>query len=299
MIKDNFGRPLNSLRIQLNATCNFKCFFCHMEGTEENTKTMSLEEIEKVIKAASQLGVKRIKFTGGEPLLRRDILEIIKVTRKYIDGDISLTTNGYFLEGMAVKLKEAGLNRVNISLHAMTPESFKTITGIGSLNVVKEGAKAAVRAGLNPVKLNMVILKGINDGQIFQLLDFAREIGAMVQFIELESPREKEKEEWFRRFHVSLDFIEDLLKPYLKGIEYNSLHKRRILILDYNGSELKVEIVNPHRNHDFCMNCTRLRITSTGSVQTCIHRPDQRISIDYNNTSESLIVATKMREPYW
>ncbi len=299
MIKDNFGRPLNSLRIQLNATCNFRCFFCHMEGTEENGETMSLEEIEKLMKAASELGINRIKFTGGEPLLRRDILEIIKITRKYIDGDISMTTNGYFLGDMATKLREAGLSRVNVSLHAMTQDSFKIITGNSSLDRVKHGIKEAVRAGLNPVKLNMVVLRGLNDDQIFQLLDFASEVGAMVQFIELESSKEEEDQDWFKKYHVNLNFIEDLLRPYVRGIEYNSLHRRRILILDYKYSELKVEIVNPHRNHEFCMNCTRLRVTSKGLIQTCLHRPDQRIAIDYSNPSEALIKATLMREPYW
>ncbi|MEM3363533.1 MAG: radical SAM protein, partial [Thermoplasmatales archaeon] len=108
MIYDRFGRPLNSLRIQLNASCNFKCFFCHMEGTEENGSTLSPEMIERVVKIGAANGVNRVKFTGGEPLLRKDLEEIIRRTRNHISGDISLTTNAFFLKERARSLKEAG-----------------------------------------------------------------------------------------------------------------------------------------------------------------------------------------------
>ena len=119
MLYDYFGRPLNSLRIQVNATCNFKCFFCHMEGTDENAATLTPEEIERVVAVAAENGVNRIKFTGGEPLLRKDLEEIIGRTRKHVDGDISLTTNAYFLKQRARGLRDAGLNRINISMHSI------------------------------------------------------------------------------------------------------------------------------------------------------------------------------------
>ncbi|MEM0127440.1 MAG: radical SAM protein, partial [Thermoplasmatales archaeon] len=136
MIYDRFGRPLNSLRIQLNASCNFKCFFCHMEGTEENGSTLSPEMIERVVKIGAANGVNRVKFTGGEPLLRKDLEEIIRRTRNHISGDISLTTNAFFLKERARSLKEAGLDRINISMHSISRDKFVEITGVDALERV-------------------------------------------------------------------------------------------------------------------------------------------------------------------
>ncbi len=299
MIFDRFGRPLNSLRVQVNASCNFKCFFCHMEGTDENLSQMTVEQIREVMEAARKLGIRRVKFTGGEPLLRRDFLEIVKVTKEVIGGDISVTTNGYFLKDMANKLKDSGLDRINISLHGINRESFKFVTSVDGYDRVVEGIKSAVDAGLNPVKLNMVVLKGVNDSLILDLIDFSNEVGANVQLIELEASREEEDSPWFKKFHMKLDFVEDMLRPYVDHVEFNELHNRKILVLNYKGRKMKVELVDPHRNHNFCMNCTRLRLTSTGYLQTCLHRPDQRVKVDGSDILRSFKEATDMRVPYW
>lgn len=299
MIYDKYGRPLNSLRVQVNASCNFKCFFCHMEGTDENLSQMTVEQIRNVMEAAHKLGIKRIKFTGGEPLLRKDFLDIVRVTKEAIGGDISVTTNGYFLKDMANKLKESGLDRINISLHGINKESFKFVTSVDGYDRVVEGIKAAADAGLGPIKLNMVVLKGVNDNLIFDLIEFSHEMGTNVQLIELEASREDENSQWFKKYHIKLDYIEDLLKPYVEHLEFNELHNRKIFVLNYKGKRMKVELVDPHRNHNFCMNCTRLRLTSTGYLQTCLHRPDQRIKVDGYDIIKSFREATDIRVPYW
>ena len=147
MLVDDFGRPVKSMRIQVNTTCNFSCFFCHMEGTPVNSSEMKAEEIERVVEIARDLGINKIKFTGGEPLMRNDIIDIVARTRKHIYGDISMTTNGVLLRKKASDLRSAGLNRINISMHSIDREGFKFITGVDALDKVRDGITAAKEAG--------------------------------------------------------------------------------------------------------------------------------------------------------
>ncbi|MGC8547213.1 MAG: GTP 3',8-cyclase MoaA [Thermoplasmata archaeon] len=300
MLFDNYGRPLNSLRIQVNAVCNFKCFFCHMEGTEENAEHLSPEEIEEVVRIASLKGVNRIKFTGGEPLIRRDLEEIITRTRKHIKGDISLTTNGFFLESRAKSLKEAGLDRINISLHSLHKNRFRIITGNEGISSVEKGIDAALEAGLKPVKINFVVLNGLNTDEIDEMMMFAAEKGAILQLIEYETDRNGENTEDFRRYHYDLRNIEKGLKDKIVGISYNSLHHRKKYRVNLGSREVEVELVMPMRNPDFCNNCTRLRVTSKGQFQTCLNRKDQIFSFRGEKNIEKIMEeAVKAREPYW
>jgi cyclic pyranopterin phosphate synthase len=303
MIYDSYGRPLNSLRIQVNASCNFKCFFCHMEGTDENGSTLTPEMIERVVKIASSNGVNRVKFTGGEPLLRKDMEEIISRTRKYIAGDISLTTNAYFLKERAHALKAAGLNRINISMHSMEEEKFQIITGVKALEKVKEGIRAAKDAGLEPVKVNFVVLKGLNDDQIERMMRFCAEEGSILQLIEYETDREGEKSETYRRYHYDLRPLENHFSDIAERVEINSLHNRKRFQIRVDGGLVtRVEIVRPQRNADFCNHCTRLRITSRGEFQTCLNRRDQLfpfLGLDDNGIGKKFEDAVHARVPYW
>ncbi len=300
MMFDNYGRPLNSLRIQVNAVCNFKCFFCHMEGTEQNAEHLSPEEIERVVEIASRNGVNRIKFTGGEPLMRKDLEEIIERTRKHIKGDISLTTNGFFLESRAGSLKDAGLNRINISLHSLKRSIFRTITGNESIAQVERGIDASINAGLKPVKINFVVLNGLNVDEVDDMINFAAEKGAILQLIEYETDRDGERSEDFRKYHYDLRNIEEKLKDRIKGVSYNSLHHRKKYRVDIGGKEVEIELVMPMRNPEFCNNCTRLRVTSKGQFQTCLNRKDQVFSFRGENDIEEIMnEAVKAREPYW
>ncbi|MEM0136202.1 MAG: GTP 3',8-cyclase MoaA [Thermoplasmatales archaeon] len=303
MLYDYFGRPLNSLRIQVNATCNFKCFFCHMEGTDENAAALTPEEIERVVAIAARNGVNRVKFTGGEPLLRKDIEDIIARTRKHIEGDLSLTTNAYYLKQKAKGLREAGLNRINISMHSIERDKFVDITKVDALEIVEEGIDAALDAGLSPVKVNFVVLKGINENQVDAMIDFTSKKGAILQLIEYETDREGEKGENYRKYHYDLRIIEKGLTPIADSVEYNTLHNRkRIKVISSNGNYGFVEFVRPQRNADFCNHCTRLRVTSRGEFQTCLNRGDQLFSFkskDEEGILDSFKEAVAARVPYW
>lgn len=306
-VYDNYGRPVKSLRIQLNAICNFDCIFCHMEGTERNIAYMTPEEIEKIVEVASEHGVNKIKFTGGEPLLREDIIEIIKRTRKHITGNISLTTNGVMLTKLAYKLKEAGLDRVNISMHAIDEYNFKFITNTEKkdfLPVVKEGINAAKNAGLGPIKINFVVMKNINENEIDNMINFCAENDCILQLIEFEANKEKEKSEEYLKYHVDIRPIENEIKKRSLYVEHNDLHNRERYLINTKYGNVKIEFVKPMHNTDFCKHCTRLRITADGNLKTCLLRENDYFDIknklnDKKLLDDEYIKAVKSRIPYW
>ncbi|KAA8922245.1 GTP 3',8-cyclase MoaA [Thermoplasma sp.] len=300
---DRYGRPVLSLRIQLNTTCNFKCFFCHMEGTDINGEELTPEEIEKVVKIAHDFGVNKVKITGGEPTLREDIVEIISRIRRHITGNISMTTNGTMLPKIAKDLKMAGLDRVNISLHSPDDERFQFITGTRMIGRVLEAVRSANQAGLTPVKINFVVLKDLNVNDIPRMLEMAAENNAILQLIEYETDREGENSEEYRKYHISLTPIEDDIKRRSIGVEYNDLHNRPRYLMKNDHGIVKVEFVKPQRNPDFCAHCTRLRITSRGEFKTCLMRSDTNIPFkgvsDEEKLKELFKMAVSLREPYW
>ena len=305
--KDSYGRPVTSMRIQVNTTCNFKCFFCHMEGTGVHSEMLSPEEIERVVEVAARHGVNKIKFTGGEPTLRHDILDIIKRTRKHISGNISMTTNGIMLPALAQKLKEAGLDRVNISMHSIDREGFQFITGVDALDKVVKGIRAAKSAGFDPIKLNFVVLKDVNIDQIPRMIELSSNEGVILQLIEFETVRENENSEEYLKYHVSLEGIEVYLKANAERIEYNSLHLRPRYTINLNGKKAVVELVKPMHNYEFCKHCTRIRLTSTGALKPCLMRDDNYTDIISGIRSDSgndllddiFRKAVMKREPYW
>jgi cyclic pyranopterin phosphate synthase len=274
-----------------------------MEGTDENTVKLTPDEIEKAVSVAARNGVNRVKFTGGEPLLRKDLEEIIARTRKHVKGDISLTTNAYFLKQRANSLHQAGLDRINISMHSIESDKFIDITKVDAIGTVEEGIDAAVDAGLSPIKINFVVLKGVNEHQIDSMIDFASSKGAILQLIEYETDRKGEELENYRKYHYDLRIIEVRLAKFAKSVEYNSLHNRkRMHITSSNGKDAVVEFVRPQRNADFCNHCTRLRITSKGQFQTCLNRNDQFFDFkgkDEEGIFDSFKMAVNARVPYW
>lgn len=307
MVSDTYGRPIKSLRVQVNTTCNFKCFFCHMEGTGVHSESLTPDEIEKIIETAHKWGVNKIKFTGGEPTLRPDIVEIVRRTRKHITGNISMTTNGIMLSMLAGQLKEAGLDRINISFHSIDRSEFQFITGTDSMEKVRDGIRAAKNAGLFPIKLNFVVLKGINVDQIPRMIDFAAEEEVILQLIEYETTKDMINSEDFLKYHVDLKPIEDDIRKRSLSIEYNELHRRPKYLVVSGDRTAEVEFVKPMWNHEFCSNCTRMRVTSTGLLKTCLMRDD-----DYTNMVSGIrekkgddyldglfLKSVKSREPYW
>lgn len=305
VLKDLYGRPLLNLRIALTKPCNLHCSYCHGEGEDKNSENsireMTCEEIVRIVKIAVGLGISRVKLTGGEPLLRRDILEIVKGIAS-LSGleELSMTTNGTLLAPLAKELRANGLKRVNINLPTIDGETYCKLTG-GKLEDVLKGVKAAVEAALNPVKLNMVILKGVNDHQVPQMIDFARETGAILQLIELEPVNISA--EYYSMYHKPLDEYEEMLKQKALKVETRRyMQNRRV----YHLPSVKVETVHPIENTDFCMHCTRLRVTSDGKFKPCLMRNDNTVDflslIRSGAKDEELIelfeLANRKRQPY-
>ncbi len=307
-MKDRYGRPVKSIRVSITERCNLRCFYCHREGEwHKHVEEMTPEEIERILRIARDLGIRKVKFTGGEPLYRDDVVEIVARAAPLMDRDVSLTTNGTLLEKFAYELKEAGANRVNISLDTLDREKYRKITGLDMLPDVLKGIYAAVDAGLNPVKLNMVLLKGINEDEIEDMIRFSAEAGAILQIIELETPVEREQTSFFQKYHVDPKFIEEHLEKIADEIKFNELHRRKRFRFKFNGKVAEVEIVRPMHNTVFCMNCTRIRLTSDGKLKPCLLRNDNLVDIltplrngaSDEELREIFVEAIMRREPYW
>ncbi len=308
IVKDRNGRPVKSIRVSVTEDCNLRCFYCHREGEwHRHIEYMTPEEIERILRVARDLGIRKVKFTGGEPLVRDDIVEIVRRAAPLMDRDVSLTTNGTLLAKYAEDLKEAGLMRANISLDTLDREKYRRITGLDLLSDAIEGVYAATNAGLHPVKLNMVLLKGINEDEIEDLIRFSADSGAILQIIELETPVEKEQTSFFRKYHVNPKFIEEHLEKMADEIQYNELHRRKRFRFKVDGKVAEVEIVRPMHNSEFCMYCTRIRLTSDGKLKPCLLRNDNLVDILTplrNGASDEelrkiFVEAIMKREPYW
>ncbi len=304
---DSCGRPLLNLRISITQRCNLNCDYCHKEGeeiascTRGTAEEMTVDEIVRVSRIAVGLGIARIKLTGGEPLMRKDLCEIVKGIAA-IPGlkDLSMTTNGTMLGFQAQRLQVCGLKRVNISLPTLNPEAYYKLTN-GKIENVIEGVKAAVAAGFNPVKLNMVILTGVNANAVTEMMDFARQTGTILQLIELDPVNVNNS--YFSVYHKLLDDYEMMLRQKSVEIETRRLmHNRRI----YRLPDVTVEVVHPTENGEFCAHCTRLRLTSNGKLKTCLMRNDNLVDVltpmrqgASEKEIESLFIKTnKLREPY-
>lgn len=266
---------------------------------------MTVKEIAQIAETASQFGMKKIKLTGGEPLIRQDIVQIVSEIARFAD-EVSLTTNGVLLEKYAKALHAAGLKRVNVSLSSITPQKFQKITGKPYIQRIKKGIGAALQSGLYPVKVNMVVLKGINVDEIPSMVDFCKKVGATLQLIEFQ-PIQRENLSYWRNFHYDLAPVEDWLKSVASAVEENPLHKRKRYVLKRNGGFVSVEIVRPMHNSGFCQNCTRLRVTSDGKLKPCLLRNDNLVDIAPlirqgaigSELKEAFKKAATLREPYW
>jgi len=307
VLTDKCGRPLLNLRISITQRCNLRCDYCHKEGEEITScsrgtaEEMTVDEIVRIAGIAVSLGIARIKLTGGEPLMRKDLCEIVKGTA-VIPGlkDLSMTTNGTMLGFQAQELHTSGLRRVNISLPTLKPDVYQKLTE-GKIENVLEGVKAAVAAGLYPVKLNMVILNGVNVDAVPEMMDFARQTGTILQLIELDPVNVDAA--YYSAYHKFLDENEAMLQQ--KAVKVGTrrfMHNRRI----YHLPDVTVEVVHPIENRDFCMHCTRLRVTSDGKLKTCLMRNDNLVDVltpmrqgVSNKELKTLFMrVNQLREPY-
>jgi cyclic pyranopterin phosphate synthase len=246
-----------------------------MEGySSGGGKDLSLEEIAVISEAARRLGIRYFKITGGEPLVRPDIVEVVKTM--YERGGspyISITTNGSLLEQYAHKLAEY-VKHVNVSLHALSRSAFKQVTGVDALDSVLRGLYAARDAGLT-LKINVVVLKGLNDSQLEDYIELAAKLNARLQLIELHPVGSGSIV--FDRYHLPATQVLEMLKRRAKSLRIRyGLHARPVLVLD-NGVE--VEVVGPVGNYVFCSACTRMRITYDGKIIPCLNWRGQPIDL--------------------
>ncbi|MCJ7631483.1 GTP 3',8-cyclase MoaA [Candidatus Bathyarchaeota archaeon] len=304
MIKDPCGRPLDNLRLSVTQRCNLSCFFCHREGeSSPTTNEMTPREIECIGRIAVSQGIKKIKITGGEPLLRGDILDII---RRLSDiphlHEVAMTTNGILLHDLAQPLKTAGLARVNVSLSTLKPSCYTKITGVNAIRQVLIGIKEAARVGLSPIKVNMVLLKGLNDDHVQSMVNFTQENGLILQLIEFESPLPETA--IYKKYHFELDDIEKKLREKAVRSVTRRMQKRRKYFLEGGG---EVEIVRPMHNTTFCKSCSRLRVTSDGKFKPCLFRNDNLVDFltpmqngaSVEEVTLLLLEAVKRRKPYF
>lgn len=269
MIKDKFGRPVLNLRVSVTQRCNLHCPYCHREGQErkpnDRVVEMTAAEIVRLVKIAVSLDINRIKLTGGEPLLRKDILDIVEgIAGLRGLKDLSMTTNGTFLASLAKDLRACGLMRVNVSLPSLNADVYRKLMG-GCLSDALEGISAAVNVDLYPVKVNMLVLAGVNENEIPAMIQFSKRSGALLQLIELEPINLSQA--YYERYHYPLDKVEANFTKQALHVELRPhMQNRRIYHLP-NG---RVEVIRPTENTEFCAHCTRLRVTSDGKLKPCL-----------------------------
>lgn len=283
-LRDKFGRAITDLRVSVTDRCNYKCVYCRTGNEGAHYTELAIAEYLRMVRLFVSLGVEKVRLTGGEPLLRAGLGEMVRelaaMRRVYEpDGrlaggtgmplDIALTTNGHLLEGMAGQLKDAGLNRVTVSMDAVDAETFTAITRVPrSFEKVLSGIRKAREVGLEPVKVNCVLLRGFNDGQIEEFAEFSRREGVIVRFIEW-MPLEEDRS-WTREAVISMEEIVERLNAYRPLVELAphaaSETAKRFTFDDGLG---EIGIIAPV-SRPFCGHCSRVRLTSDGMIRTCL-----------------------------
>jgi GTP 3',8-cyclase len=273
ILRDSYGRAIRDLRISITDRCNFRCFYCMPKEAMEwkpKVEILSYEEILILTEIFVSMGIDKLRVTGGEPMLRRDLESLVgQVARIPGVSDLAMTTNAHFLSGRAEGLKKAGLQRITISLDSLTPDRFALLTGRHGLAQVLAGIDAAVAAGLSPVKVNCVVIRGINDDQVVRFAELAREKGIDVRFIEF-MPLDN-GQVWKRELVVSGEEVRArIAERYpLERLPGRSLSEtaRRWRFAD--GAPGELGFINPV-TQPFCGHCSRIRLTADGMIRTCL-----------------------------
>src|SRR4051794_23595376 len=268
---DTFGRVHNNLRISVTDRCNLRCTYCMPEEVVfmDRAQLLTFEEITQFVRVAATLGVDKIRLTGGEPLLRRDMPALVRMLAG-VPGirDIGLTTNGLLLAGQAQALHDAGLRRINVSLDTLDPERFRRVARRDGLEQVLEGIAAARRAGFDPVKINAVCIRGVTDVDVVPLARYAREHGLELRFIEYmpigAGPWEREKV-YFA--HEILEQIERAVAPLVPAPDYDP----RAPAMDFRYTDAGGTVgIIASVSRPFCASCNRLRLTADGKLRNCL-----------------------------
>jgi len=309
-LEDEFGREVTGVRISLTDRCNFDCIYCHNEGLgdtrgpmEPSEDEITADEVVRFLEVVDEFGVQKVKFTGGEPMLRADLEEIIRRTPDSME--VSLTTNGTFLRGRAEQLRAAGLSRVNVSQDALDPEQFAAVTKSGAYENVLDGVDAALEAGLDPVKLNMVVFEHTASYVEGMVKHVAENDGLQLQLIEY-MPELTGRPEW----NIDIQRVHDWLADISDRIEHRDMHDRKRYWVSSTDPDAEsdsencgmVEIVDPVENPTFCANCHRVRVTHEGYLKGCLNRNDDLRSMgemSRDEIRETFQAVVENRVPYY
>jgi len=271
---DTFGRPMTDLRISVTDRCNFRCAFCMPTDRRyrfvPRSQILRFEEIARLARLVLGLGVRKIRLTGGEPLLRAEIEQLVAALAELADlQDLALTTNGHLLAGKAAALREAGLDRITVSLHALDQETFARINGLGiEHQSVLDGIDAALRAGLRPVKLNIVVIQDVNDHQVVELARFARDRGCVARFIEYMDVGTINA--WDPQRVVSAREIIDRIDRVFPVEPLSKEHAGEVAErYRYRDGAGEVGVITSV-TQPFCGTCSRIRLSAEGKLFTCL-----------------------------
>jgi cyclic pyranopterin phosphate synthase len=279
-LRDGYGREITDLRLSVTDRCNYRCVYCRTGNDGAQFSELPLATYARMLRLFVSLGIEKIRLTGGEPLLRSGLLDLIREaaqlrTIRDTPLDIALTTNGHLLAPMARDLRDSGLNRVTVSMDAVDPETFARITRVpGSFDRVRDGIRAAQDAGLGPVKVNAVLMRGFNDSQIEAFADFSRRESVIVRFIEFmpleEASSDPNARRWSPETVVPMDEIIARLSAVRPLVDLPPNHlsetARRFTFDDGLG---EIGIIAPV-SRPFCGHCSRIRLTSDGKLRTCL-----------------------------
>ena len=264
---DREGRNIDYLRVSLTENCNLRCIYCmpNEPCTSNSMSSLGVKDLNKIIRAFSVLGIKKVRFTGGEPLLVKELDKIIYNTSKICNiDDIAITTNGMLLEQMATDLKNCGLKRVNLSLDTLDSKNFKLITRYGELSKVEAAINKCLSLGLD-LKINTVLIKGINDNEIDDLINLTKILPITLRFIELMPIGEGEK--FYKKGIIT---SKEVLENRLDLIPLANVHNSTATLYKLPNSKGQVGFISPI-SCKFCYGCNRIRITSKGGIKPCLH----------------------------
>ena len=273
LLTDKFGRAISDLRISVTDRCNYKCVYCRTGNEGALYGDLPFDDYLRMARIFAGLGIKKVRITGGEPLLRGGLVDFIRDLAQLLDLngdplDLAITTNGHLLADSAQALKAAGLNRVTVSMDAVDPDRFARITRVpNGFDNVLAGIRASRRAGLWPVKVNCVLMRGFNEDQIIPFGMFAREEGVVVRFIEF-MPLEEDRL-WSQSTVVTLDEIVQRMAEYRPLVEIPHARSETARRYRFEDGIGEIGIIAPV-SHPFCGHCSRIRITSDGKIRTCL-----------------------------
>jgi cyclic pyranopterin phosphate synthase len=294
---DKFGREINYLRISITEHCNYRCFYCRDDKYTPKCKRediLSYEEIQRIVRIFAELGVTKIRLTGGEPLIRRGIVKIANMISS-VKGitDVALSTNAHLLAKFADKLHKNGINRVNISIDSLIPEKFKKITRGGDIAEVIKGIDAAIASGMHPIKINAVAMLGINDDEIGKMIDFAINKNIDIRFIET-MPIGNAGIQTSTQYMSEKDILAKI-NQHIQGQLIPLISKKT----DGPASNYKIKntntvvgVISAVSNH-FCKACNRVRLTAKGKLILCLGQED---SIDLKNALRSGLSDEKIKQ---